>query len=121
VAVEAIEPKLVSLDANAAPAPTKSTASVELAGGAEEATTAKPEALEPWAESVACGVMVMVVMVCGVVWQSWWLSSCHSCSHHHHILMATSPSCHWGMATGLQKRKEEVSRKKEKRKCTQRE
>ena len=46
-AVEAIEPKGASLDTNAAPAPTESTASVGLAGGAEEATTAKPEALEP--------------------------------------------------------------------------
>jgi len=47
VAVEAIEPKGASLDTNAAPAPTESTTSVELADGAEEATTAKPKALEP--------------------------------------------------------------------------
>jgi len=46
MAVEAIEPKGASLDTSAAPAPTESTASIELAGGAEEATT-KPEALEP--------------------------------------------------------------------------
>ena len=72
-----IEPKLASLEANAVPAPTESTASVELAGGAEEATTAKPEALEPWAESMVCGVVVTVVAACGVVWRSWWLSSCH--------------------------------------------
>ncbi len=45
--VEVIEPKGASLDMNAAPAPTESTASIELAGGAEEATTAKPKALEP--------------------------------------------------------------------------
>jgi hypothetical protein len=36
----------------AAPAPTKNTASVKLAGGAEEATTTKPKALESWAESM---------------------------------------------------------------------
>jgi hypothetical protein len=41
------------LDAKAAPAPTEGTASIELAGETEEATTAKPEALEPWAESKA--------------------------------------------------------------------
>jgi hypothetical protein len=33
---------------SAEPAPTKDTASVELSGAAERATTAKPEALEPW-------------------------------------------------------------------------
>ena len=53
VALEAIEPKGVSLDMNAAPAPTESTTSVELASGAEEATTAKPKALVPWVESIA--------------------------------------------------------------------
>jgi hypothetical protein len=51
--VEAHKPGGSSLDANGAPAPTEGTASVELAGGAERATTAKPEALEPWAESDA--------------------------------------------------------------------
>jgi len=51
--VEAHEPGGASLDANGAPAPTEGTASVELAGRAEGATTAKPEALEPWAESEA--------------------------------------------------------------------
>jgi hypothetical protein len=76
VAVEVIEPKLASLEANTMPAPTESTASVKLAGGAEEATTTKPKALEPWAESAACGVMVTVVTACGVVWQLWWLSLC---------------------------------------------
>ena len=35
-----------SLDTNGTPAPTKGTASVKLAGGAEGATTVKPEALE---------------------------------------------------------------------------
>lgn len=39
--------------ARTTPAPIKSTASVELAGGAREATTAKPEALVPEAKSVA--------------------------------------------------------------------
>lgn len=53
VVVEAHEPGGASLDANGAPAPTEGTASVELAGGAEGATTTKPEALEPRAESKA--------------------------------------------------------------------
>jgi len=53
VAIEAIEPKGALLDVNVTPAPTKSTVSVKLAGRAEEATTAKPEVLEPWAESAA--------------------------------------------------------------------
>jgi hypothetical protein len=53
VALKAIKPKGASLDTNAAPAPTESTASAKLASGAEEATTAKPEALVPWAESTA--------------------------------------------------------------------
>jgi len=43
----------VSLEVNGTPAPTKGTTSVELAGGAEGATTPKPEVLEPWAESKA--------------------------------------------------------------------
>ena len=51
--IEAHEPGGTSLDTNGTPAPTKGTASVELAGGAEGTTTAKPEALEPWAESEA--------------------------------------------------------------------
>jgi|SRR6266851_6361759 len=57
VVVEAHEPGGTSLDANGALAPTEGTASIELAGRAEGATTAKPEALEPWAESEAwCGL-----------------------------------------------------------------
>jgi len=44
--VEAHKPGAASLDTNGTPAPTEGTASVELAGGAEGATTAKPEALE---------------------------------------------------------------------------
>jgi hypothetical protein len=51
--IEAIKPKGVSFDANATPAPTKSTTSIKLTGRAEEATTIKPEVLEPWAESMA--------------------------------------------------------------------
>ncbi len=51
--VEAHEPGGVSLEVNGTPAPTKGTTSVELAGGAEGATTPKPEVLEPWAESKA--------------------------------------------------------------------
>ncbi len=47
VTIEAHEPGGASLDVNAAPAPTEGTASIELAGGAVQATTAKPEALEP--------------------------------------------------------------------------
>jgi hypothetical protein len=47
VTIEAIKPKGVLFDTNATPAPTESTATIKLAGGAEEATTAKPEALEP--------------------------------------------------------------------------
>ena len=47
VTVEAHEPEGAFLDANAAPAPTKGTASIKLAGRAVQATTAKPEALEP--------------------------------------------------------------------------
>ena len=47
------EPEGMLLDTNGTPAPTKSTASVGLAGGAEGATTAKPKVLEPWAESEA--------------------------------------------------------------------
>jgi len=35
------------LDVKATPTPTKSTTSIELAGRAVEATTAKPEVLEP--------------------------------------------------------------------------
>ncbi len=45
--VEAHEPEGASLDANIAPVPTKGIASVEPASGAVEATTARPEALEP--------------------------------------------------------------------------
>jgi hypothetical protein len=51
--VDAHEPGGASLDANPAPAPTEGTASVELAGGAVKATTAQPEALDPWAKSEA--------------------------------------------------------------------
>ena len=47
VALEVIKLKGALLDVNATPAPTKSTTSVKLAGRAEEATTAKPEVLEP--------------------------------------------------------------------------
>jgi hypothetical protein len=55
--VDAHEPGGVSLDANPAPAPTKGTASVELAGRAVKATTAQPEALDHWAKSEAwCGL-----------------------------------------------------------------
>jgi hypothetical protein len=53
IAIVGMEPKGVSLDANTAPAPTKSTTSVKLAVGAEKATTTMPKALEPWAESIA--------------------------------------------------------------------
>jgi len=53
VGLEAIKPKGASLDTNATPAPTESTASIKLASGAEEATTAKPKVLVPWAESTA--------------------------------------------------------------------
>ncbi len=42
-----IELKGVSLDTNATSASTKSTTNVELADGAKEVTTTKPEALEP--------------------------------------------------------------------------
>ncbi len=42
-----IELEGVSLDTNATPALTKSTASVKLADGAEKVTITKPEALEP--------------------------------------------------------------------------
>ena len=45
--IEAYEPEGASLDAKAAPAPTKGTASIKLASRAVEATTAKPEVLEP--------------------------------------------------------------------------
>jgi hypothetical protein len=45
--IDAYEPRGVSLDANPSPAPTKGTASVELAGGAVKATTTQPEALDP--------------------------------------------------------------------------
>jgi len=45
--VDAHEPGGASLDANAAPVPTKGIAGVEPASGAVEATTARPEALEP--------------------------------------------------------------------------
>ena len=45
--VEAHKPRGASLDINAAPAPTKGTASIKLAGGAVQATTIKPEVLEP--------------------------------------------------------------------------
>jgi hypothetical protein len=51
--IDAHKPGGASLDAKAAPCSTEGTASIELAGGTEEATTAKPEALEPWAESEA--------------------------------------------------------------------
>jgi hypothetical protein len=51
--VEAHKPGGASLDANTTPAPTEGTASIKLAGRAVEATTAEPEALESWAESVA--------------------------------------------------------------------
>jgi hypothetical protein len=51
--VDAHESGGASLDANAVPATTEDAASVELAGRAEKATTAQPEALEPWAESEA--------------------------------------------------------------------
>jgi len=53
VVIEAHELGGMSLDVNGTLAPTKGTASVELAGRAERATTAKPEVLEPWAESEA--------------------------------------------------------------------
>ncbi len=42
-----------SLDTNAAPAPTKGTASIKLIGVAEKAATTEPEALELRAESTA--------------------------------------------------------------------
>ena len=49
--VDAHEAGEAPSDANAAPAPTEGTASVEPASGAVEATTARPEALEPKAVS----------------------------------------------------------------------
>ena len=56
VIVDAHEPGGVPLAVKAAPAvpaPTEDTAGVELASAAEGATTAKPEALEPWARGEA--------------------------------------------------------------------
>jgi hypothetical protein len=47
IVIEVHEPEGASLDAKATPAPTKGTASVKLASRAVEATTAKPEVLEP--------------------------------------------------------------------------
>ncbi len=44
--VDMHEPGGVSLDVNGTPAPTKGTASIELAGRAIKATTAQPEALD---------------------------------------------------------------------------
>ncbi len=49
--VDTHEPGGASLDANTAPVPTKGIASIKPASGAVEATTARPEALEPRAES----------------------------------------------------------------------
>jgi hypothetical protein len=43
----------VLLAANAIPTPAKDTASIELTGETQRATTVKPEALEPWVEGVA--------------------------------------------------------------------
>jgi len=58
--IDTDEPGGASLDANAAPAATKGTASVELIGVAKKAAAAKPEALEPWAESEAwCGLEML--------------------------------------------------------------
>ena len=58
--IKAIEPKGALLDMNTTPAPTKSTASIELAGRAEEATITKPEVLEPWAESTVWSRLEML-------------------------------------------------------------
>jgi len=51
--IDAYDPGGALLDANAdgAPAPTEGSASIEPAGGAVEATTARPEALEPRARN----------------------------------------------------------------------
>jgi hypothetical protein len=51
--IDTYNPGGASLDANVdgAPAPTEGSASVEPAGGAVEATTARPEALEPRARN----------------------------------------------------------------------
>jgi hypothetical protein len=55
--VDAHEPGRASSDAHAAPAPTEGTASVEPASGAVETTVARPEALEPKAESAVWCVL----------------------------------------------------------------
>ena len=51
--IDVHEPGGAPLDANGTPAPTKGTASVELAGRAVKATTIQPEVLDPWAKSEA--------------------------------------------------------------------
>ena len=53
MAVDAPKLEGASLDMNAAPAPTNSTASIKLIGVAEKAAATKPEALELRAESKA--------------------------------------------------------------------
>jgi len=51
--VDVHEPGGALLDMNAVPATTEDAPSIDLASGAEKATIAQPEALEPWAESEA--------------------------------------------------------------------
>jgi hypothetical protein len=51
--VNTYEPWGALLDVNGTPAPTQGTTSIELAGGAVKATTAQPEALDPWAKGKA--------------------------------------------------------------------
>jgi len=60
--IDVHNPGGASLDAKATPAPTKSTTSIKLAGRAVEATTTKPEALEPWAESKAWHRLEMLLL-----------------------------------------------------------
>jgi len=50
------------LDANTAPASTEGTTSIELAGGAAEATTTQPEVLDPWAKSKAWRRLRMLLL-----------------------------------------------------------
>jgi hypothetical protein len=53
VAINVHKPGGASLDMNAAPAPTKGTASIKLIGVAEKSTATEPKALELRAESMA--------------------------------------------------------------------
>ncbi len=56
------EPGRVSLDAHTALAPTEGIASVKPASGAVEATTARPEALEPRAKSVEWSELQLLLL-----------------------------------------------------------